>query len=43
MDLTPDAQELFFLMFLNASTCSGADVPQRKYLQQHIMICTRLL
>ena len=40
-------QEVFlvypFSMFLTASTCSGAEVPQLKYLQQHIKICTRLL
>ena len=34
---------VFFSMFLTASTCSGADVPQGKYSQQHIEICTRLL
>ena len=39
---TQEERTVFFLMFLAASTCSGADVPQRKYLQQHIMICTRL-
>ena len=34
---------VFFEYFLTASTCSRAHVPQRKYLQQHIMICTQLL